>query len=601
MSQPNPNKSRAPYYFISYSRRDYYLAESLSYDLTRKGIRTWLDSINLAPGGDWENQLRHAVSNSSGLILIGSRDSYGSPNVRDEWTYALKTNIPVFVAEFRRSKKPPVLEQFPSFDLSRDYECGLSEIIDLLSDERTADRSPILQISNKRFVPAAPDVCIIGAMLLAPFVYSAIEFPFIAIRDAADLSEALGVVLVGLAIIGVFCWFFAVSFLRRRMSWRRLQLVTWGWCVGLVLNLIATFAGFELPLSKGSWIGTPSELMAPEACIFYSLLLSSLYLLYIKKSPDILRWLPTGKAPDWLREKCYGSGSPPPAGMAPKLDTLTSFYLICDPEEQNMAAKLRSILVKRGCVEEEDSLRAKTCLLLITGNTRIANLMPLLNQSTDRLYPVLCTGINVDSCLDWLWRRQWVDFRTWVISRPKEGRLLPLVPESMTSIKLPNDVKASFYSMVAMASVVEVLSEYLEGHQIMILLRYAVWPLFIVPLLISSHLFLTRSVTGRAWRLLTGMAFVPGAACVAWGIAIWLFVPGAKIQSLSTIVILIALTATSVVFGRRSSVFLPSEVSVNPFTGRGTLRQSFMTPHTLIAFFVVVWLSRGLFYNLLAF
>jgi hypothetical protein len=554
----------------------------------------------LEPGGDWEDQLRHAVSNSSGLILIGSRDSYGSPNVRDEWTYALKSSIPVFVAEFRRYKKPQDLEQLSSFDLSRDYESGLSEIIDFLSGEKSADRSPVLHILKKGFFPAAPDVCIVGAMLLAPFVYTAIEFPFNAIRDAADLFEALGILLVGLAIIGVFCWFFAVSFLRRRMSWRRLQLVTWGWCAGLVLNLIATFSGFQLPLSKGSWVGTPGQLIAPEICIFYSLLLSSLYLLYIKKSSDILRWLPTGKAPDWLREKRYGSGSPPPAGMAPKLDTLTSFFLISDPDEEHMAAKLRSILVKRGCVEEEDSFRAKTCLLLITGNTRIANLKALLNQGADRLYPVLCSGIKLESSLDWLWRHQWVDFRSWAISRPREARLLPLVPESMSTIKLPNEVKASFYSIVAMASVVEVLSEYLEGHPIMVLLRFSAWPLFIIPLLISAHLFLTRSVTGRAWRVLTAMAFIPGAVCVAWGIAVWLFVPGAKFQSQATIVILIAITASSVFFGRRSSTFLPSAISVNPFTGKGTLRQSFATPHTLITFLVVVWLSRGIFYNLLA-
>jgi len=199
MTQLSLDKSRTPYYFISYSRRDYYLAESLSYDLARRGIRTWLDSINLETGGDWEDQLRHAVSNSSGLILIGSRDSYGSPNVRDEWTYAFESSIPVFVVEFRRSKKPSGLKQLPSFDLSRDYESGLSEIIDFLSGERSTDRSSVLHILKKRFFPAAPDVCIIGAMLLAPFVYTAIEFPFIAIRDAANPFEALGMLLIVLS------------------------------------------------------------------------------------------------------------------------------------------------------------------------------------------------------------------------------------------------------------------------------------------------------------------------------------------------------------------------------------------------------------------
>jgi len=36
--------------FISYSRKDFYFAESLAFHLDREGIRTWLDPNHLAPG-----------------------------------------------------------------------------------------------------------------------------------------------------------------------------------------------------------------------------------------------------------------------------------------------------------------------------------------------------------------------------------------------------------------------------------------------------------------------------------------------------------------------------------------------------------------------
>ena len=42
--------------FISYSRRDYYFAESLSFHLDAAGVTTWMDTRRLEPGGEWAGQ-----------------------------------------------------------------------------------------------------------------------------------------------------------------------------------------------------------------------------------------------------------------------------------------------------------------------------------------------------------------------------------------------------------------------------------------------------------------------------------------------------------------------------------------------------------------
>ena len=48
--------------FISYSRKDYYFAESLTLALIQRNVPAWLDVKDLRPGVDWEQQLESALS-----------------------------------------------------------------------------------------------------------------------------------------------------------------------------------------------------------------------------------------------------------------------------------------------------------------------------------------------------------------------------------------------------------------------------------------------------------------------------------------------------------------------------------------------------------
>ena len=47
--------------FVSYSRRDYYFAESLTHELGKRGVAAFLDVKDLAPGADWEERLLSTV------------------------------------------------------------------------------------------------------------------------------------------------------------------------------------------------------------------------------------------------------------------------------------------------------------------------------------------------------------------------------------------------------------------------------------------------------------------------------------------------------------------------------------------------------------
>ena len=74
--------------FISYSRKDYYFAESLAFHLLRRGVPAWLDVKDLSPGGFWESDLEAALDAAACVVLVASPESVKSPNVRKEWERA---------------------------------------------------------------------------------------------------------------------------------------------------------------------------------------------------------------------------------------------------------------------------------------------------------------------------------------------------------------------------------------------------------------------------------------------------------------------------------------------------------------------------------
>src|SRR5262245_50863611 len=88
MSDTTDSKS-APYYFISYPRQEVTFVDSVSRELERRGIRTWVDFRDLVPGQPWQPQLDKAVQNADAILLVVSKASMSSRPVKDEWTKSL--------------------------------------------------------------------------------------------------------------------------------------------------------------------------------------------------------------------------------------------------------------------------------------------------------------------------------------------------------------------------------------------------------------------------------------------------------------------------------------------------------------------------------
>jgi hypothetical protein len=50
--------------FVSYSRKDFYFAESLVSHLELRGVRVWFDARNLQPGEFWDREIDAAIDSA---------------------------------------------------------------------------------------------------------------------------------------------------------------------------------------------------------------------------------------------------------------------------------------------------------------------------------------------------------------------------------------------------------------------------------------------------------------------------------------------------------------------------------------------------------
>jgi hypothetical protein len=80
--------------FISYSRRDLPVANAYRLAQQAAGNDVFMDSYSIRAGEDWQAALARAIDEADVFQLFWSRNSADSPNVRDEYTYALHQRCP---------------------------------------------------------------------------------------------------------------------------------------------------------------------------------------------------------------------------------------------------------------------------------------------------------------------------------------------------------------------------------------------------------------------------------------------------------------------------------------------------------------------------
>ena len=84
--------------FVSYSRKQFYVAEYLAHALEQKGFSAWLDVQQIQPGVDWQASIDHGLAICQALVLVASRTAYQSAAVQYEVSMARSAGKPIYLA-----------------------------------------------------------------------------------------------------------------------------------------------------------------------------------------------------------------------------------------------------------------------------------------------------------------------------------------------------------------------------------------------------------------------------------------------------------------------------------------------------------------------
>ena len=81
--------------FISYSSKDKVIADALTANLEKSGIRCWIAPRDILPGQNWGESIIGAIHGSKLLVLVLSSNSNKSSQIVRELERAVDTGIPI--------------------------------------------------------------------------------------------------------------------------------------------------------------------------------------------------------------------------------------------------------------------------------------------------------------------------------------------------------------------------------------------------------------------------------------------------------------------------------------------------------------------------
>src|SRR5262249_1505581 len=391
--------------FISYSRKDYYFSESLTFSLIQRDVAAWLDVKDLQPGVDWEERLQSAIDNASHLVLVASPDSLHSPNVAVEWKRALARGIPVIVAHLRGYNVPAELARMPRVNFHGRFKPAMNSLVDHLQRQNKNTRA------KHQLWPLPPIVGATAALLLLMVGLTMILADWGDITSDAAVGKPLTLfkLTILFSAVGLFVWHTSIAYLRRRMGMTRLAVIL-GYFVFVygypvlqhfkVLDVPAIFPDVTMNVMGTIW---------PIALCYSITSAVWLCVLTFWRPADLYRWSPTGKAWNSYRTKFLVTSEH--EGLN-SLGTGGRFQILNDPVDQPFAQCIQQELAARGG-QVADAAHASTRNVLVLSNrTHLAWLNALETELREKdLMTVVVTAIGLSPTLGWLWKRQWIDFR----------------------------------------------------------------------------------------------------------------------------------------------------------------------------------------------
>jgi hypothetical protein len=415
----------SPHLFLSYSRRQFYFAESVVLALQKADVPIWFDVQQLAPGEQWRDEIQRGLEEASGLIVIASGSAMASKYVRAEWEPLIDAGKPVYIALFEACDIPDKLRDNAAgvIDMRGNFRQNLKRLVALVNGQSIPpDKLP----KRNRFrLPTRLPFTI--ATIVNTLLIGALLYFFTAIINvkAFELEDA-GVFLI---YLGAAWYLFntALELMRRTFSYRQV------W-IGLLLVLPV---GILFPVT------------APVILLFTVMFVVS---------PATYRWLPTGAAPNWMRRR-YGAGHVPTldevrqalaADRPPRQQRYTIYYAI---EDDPLASTIQEVLTEDGHLRVGHDDPADQHIVVLTNRTPVAMLAEMVAQHPDTLTPVIAANVNPREAVAEVGDFQFIDYRrhdrrqleavSLFYQYPDDGKVvygMAVLPQSSNTMIFPNGV-----------------------------------------------------------------------------------------------------------------------------------------------------------------
>lgn len=492
--------------FLSYSRKQFYFAESLMLRLDYQSIPVWFDTHSILAGTDWKKSIDDALFACTSLVLIASRAALVSKNVKYELQEAQKANKPIYIVLFETVELTPELQKSAVvvLDMRTHFEQKARKLAELLRQPTPFyyDDLPIatpwhlpvqLPLSLTFILITLVLIALTGIffdilninVLIAIITPNATDIPAIdpltaftthifgltlyGLNNEVYIFLSIAVIVFFITILAIFLF---VALLRRQTflfsllpllllasaifflnavflqdatnhsvagiipgnpfnlafspftlhvtpfsAWQRLQNML---SANYASDAVAYFRIDSSQIVSSSYLSvgdagtyfaiTAAHMRTPTLLVFV-LAISALWVTL--RSGSLLRWLPTGVAPDtlriqhniqWLRNKT------PQALQETAHAKETSWHLLYHLSDSPIAQEIEAVLADQDHLRKGSIEHAEVSIVLLTNHTSLEWLEEL-ERTIPNLICILCTSIHLPISLKSLRKRQWVDYR----------------------------------------------------------------------------------------------------------------------------------------------------------------------------------------------
>ena len=431
--------------FISYSRKDYYFAESLTFALIQRDVAAWLDVKDLRPGVDWEQRLESAIDTASCLVVVVSPDSLRSAHVTAEWKRALARGLPVIIACFRGNQVPPELAEMRRVNFHGRFRPAVNSLVDQLNGQSTSTPA------KHQLWPLPPIVGVTASLLSVMVGLTMALADWREISSGATVGRSLTIFELAILFgtLGLFVWHTSIAYLRRRMGMTRLAVILGYFVFAYGYPVLQHFKSTGVPAIFPDATMQVMPAVWPIAVTFSITSAVWLCVMTFWRPADLYRWSPTGKAWNTYRMKLLVTSEY--EGLN-SLGIAGRFQILNDPVDEPFAQHIHRELRARGGNKIDTADEPSRIMLVLSNRTHLAWLDVLEKELRDKdLVTVVVTAIGLSPTLSWLWKRQWIDFRRCASVDDSKQRMSLPVPEALDRARLPLRATLAHHLLCSMA------------------------------------------------------------------------------------------------------------------------------------------------------